>query len=72
MVVAVAVMCMVQVPIDQVIGVIPMRYGFVATVGAMGVVRPVPLAGVPLGTVRRVGAGNRKPMFIDVAFVLVV
>lgn len=53
-VVAVAVVLMVQVPIDEVIDVVSMRHGLVAAIGSVHVASIVAGAAVTAGTAPRV------------------
>ncbi len=71
-VVAVAIVDMVEMPVDQVVGMIPVRNDFVPAIGSVCVVRAMPFACVALGAVRRVGARYGETMLIDVAIMCVV
>lgn len=59
-------MGMVQMAIDQVIGVIPVGYGFVAAIHAMNVLAVVPGAVVAWGTLLRVDRTHLNDVVVDV------
>lgn len=66
-VVAVALVRMVQMAIDQVIDVIAVRHGWVSATGPVHVVGAVAAARVPAGATVRIGCGNVDAVFFDVA-----
>jgi hypothetical protein len=63
---------MVQMPVDEVIDMIPVRNGFMTAARAMHVVCVVPPASVVGGTASRVGFVNVDRVLIDVVFVEVM
>lgn len=72
MVVAVAVVLVVQVAVNQVIDVVPVRNRFVTAAGAVNVVAGVGFASVTLGAIGGIGAGNFKSVLVYVVTVDVV
>lgn len=66
MIVAVAAMGMVEMPIDEVVGVIAMRNRGMAATGRVGVAGRVPLARVVRGTPGRVRRIDRDRALVDV------
>jgi len=71
-VVAVAVVRVVKVAVDQVVDVIPMRHGLVATAGSVHVRRVVACMHVTIGASVRVGLVDRDHVLVDVVAVNVV
>lgn len=67
MVVAVALVRMVQMAIDQVIDVIAVGYGRVSATGPVHVIGAVAAAGVPAGATVWIGCGDVDAVFFDVA-----
>lgn len=65
-------MGMVQMAVDQVIGVIPVGYGFVAAIHAMNVRAFVPGALVAWGTLLRVDRAHLNNVVVDVVSMRVV
>jgi hypothetical protein len=66
-VVAVALVRMVQMAIDQVIDVIAVGYGRVSAAGPVHVIGAVAAAGVSAGTTVWIGCGDVDAVFFDVA-----
>jgi hypothetical protein len=64
--------CVVEMPRDDVIDMIAVRYAFVAATRAVLVRCVVPRARMPAGARRRIFAACRNDVFVDVAFVRVV
>ena len=62
-------MRMVQMPVDEVIEMIPVRNGFVTAAGTMHMVCVVPRASVVSGAASRVGFVNVDRVLIDVVLV---
>jgi hypothetical protein len=71
-VVAVVPVRVVQVPIDQVVGVVAVRDGLVTASGSVPVVGTVAPAIVVGGAVRRVGRIDGELVLVDVLFVRMV
>ena len=63
---------MVEMPVDEVIEMIPVRNGFVTAAGAMHMACVVPPASVVSGAASRVGFINVDPVLIDVVLVRVM
>ncbi len=72
MVVAVAVMRMMQVAVDQIVRMIAMRNGFVSAVCAMKVLRIVAGAGVTVGAGIRIRGAHLHRVLVDVAGMLMM
>lgn len=72
MVVAVAVVLMVEVAVDEVVDVIAMGNGLVSTAVAVYVGRVVCAAGMTLRAVGRVGIRNFDSVLVDVVVVRVM
>ena len=72
MIVAVSVVRMVQVPVDDVVHMITMGYGFVAAFATVGMLCIVPLTGVAIRAVRGVRGRHLKLVLVDVAFMRVM
>jgi hypothetical protein len=68
-VVAVRAVLIVQVPVDQVVGVVSVRYRFVAAGGAMFVGVVVGVAAVAAVAVLRIRARDPEDVFVDVCLV---
>ena len=66
-VVAVALVRMVQMAIHQVIDVIAVRHGWVTATGSVYVIGAVAAAGVPAGATVWIGCGDVDAVFFDVA-----
>ncbi|MDB5041068.1 MAG: hypothetical protein JWN27_1794 [Candidatus Eremiobacteraeota bacterium] len=69
MVVAVRAVLIVEVPVDEVVGVVSVRNGFVAAGRAMFVGVVVGVAAVSAVAVLRIRARDAKDVFVDVRFV---
>ena len=65
-VIAVAVVGMVQVPVNEVVDVVAVRNGGVAAAGAVDVIGVMPCAAVIGGARRRVGAADVEGVLVDV------
>lgn len=72
MVVAVVAVRVVQMTINEVVGVVAMRYGFVSAAGAVYMSRFVAVAVMIWGADVRVGGADGDAVFIDVVAVRVV
>lgn len=72
MVIAVAVVLMVQMPIHEVVDMITVRHGFVTAVGSVHVRRIVAAAGVSTGACGRVVAADVEVMLGDDAIRLMM
>ena len=72
MIVAVPVVCVVQVAPDDVVRVVAVRHGLVAAVLAVRVARVVVAARVTGGAARRIGAADVEAVAVDVIAVHVV
>ena len=72
MVVAVVAVRVVQVAINEAVGVVAMRYGFVSAAGAVYMSRFVAVAVMIWGADVRVGGADGDAVFIDVVAVRVV
>jgi hypothetical protein len=71
-VVAVVAVRMVEVAGDQVVGVVAMRHGFVATIRTVGVIRVVPRAVVVRGAVVGVCGAHLDRVLVDMVLVRVM
>jgi hypothetical protein len=71
-VVAVVAVRVVQVAVDQVVGVVAVRHRFVAAAGTVAVALVVTAAGVLRGAIGRVGRADLDRMALDAAFAHVV
>ncbi len=65
-VVAMTVVGVVQMAVDEVVHMVAVRNGFVAAVRAVGMVGPMAFARVPLGAIDGVGGAHVKDVLIDV------
>lgn len=69
MIIAVAVVLMVQVAFNQVVDVIAMRYSLVPAVSAMLVLCIVAVAGMAVGAGSRIGFAHGNDVLVDVSLV---
>ena len=67
MVVAVAVVLVMQVAIDQIIDVVAVWHRWMAAAGSVYVLGVVALAGMPAGAAIGIGTGDRQRVFLDLA-----
>jgi hypothetical protein len=63
---------MMEVPVDEIVGVAAVRNRFMSTISRVSVFSVVGATGVSRGTSRRIPATFRQRVFINVPFVRVV
>ena len=67
-----AIVRVVEMALDQVIDMVAVRDGFVATVWSVGMLRVMTAAVVPVGAIGRVRSCHFELVLVDVAFMRVV
>ena len=65
MVIAVSVVLVMQVPIDEVVHMVAVRHRRVPAIGAVHMVGSVATACMSAGAVLRIGAGDFESVFLD-------
>jgi hypothetical protein len=72
MIIAMIIVWVMKMPIDQVINMVAMRNCLVSTLRPMHMSRCMPRAIVPRGAILRVGRGYANHMFIDMVFMRIM
>lgn len=72
MIIAMIIVWVMKVPIDQVINMVAMRNCLVSTLRPMHMTRRMPRAIVPGGAILWVGRGYANHMFIDMVFMRIM